>query len=127
MKSRVEVLCRGIVQGIGFRPFVYRFAKNYNLTGFVRNQGDAGVLIIAEGSKEQLKQFIESLEVDKPYLAKYEEFNVLWKDFKDEFSEFLIDKSSTKKIGGISYLPPDISICEECLNDMENQKDILII
>lgn len=123
LKSRVRIICRGIVQGIGFRPFVYRTAKKYHLRGFVRNQGDAGVLIVAEGDKSKLTQFITSLETDKPYLAKYESFNVSWEKSSNEFLDFIIDKSSSKKVGGISYLPPDISICDDCLNDMKNPKD----
>ncbi|NHJ46874.1 MAG: carbamoyltransferase HypF [Asgard group archaeon] len=123
MNSRVKVICRGIVQGIGFRPFVFRLAKELNLTGFVRNQGDAGVLIIAEGQKKVLLEFIELLQSDKPYLAKYEDFHVEWEKFQNEYSDFEIIKSSKKNVGGISYLPPDISICEDCLVDMTNKED----
>ncbi len=119
MKSRVKVICRGIVQGIGFRPFVYRFAKKLNLTGFVRNQGDAGVQIIAEGPKEDLDKFVNFLKYDKPYLAKYEDFQVMWESFQNEFTKFEILSSSVKKVGGVSYLPPDISICVDCLKDMQ--------
>jgi len=123
LKSRIEIICSGIVQGIGFRPFVYRIAKQFHLTGFVRNQGDAGVLIIAEGKKTDLLNFVEGLQNNKPYLAKYESFDVTWKPPTNNFDDFVIDKSSTKKVGGISYLPPDISICEDCLNDMKNPVD----
>jgi len=123
LRSRVKVICRGIVQGIGFRPFVYQTAMKLGLTGFVRNQGDAGVLIVAEGLKKILLRFVDSLKYEKPYLAKYEDFQVTWSSSQDEFSIFEIQKSSKRKIGGVSYLPPDISICEKCLSDMENSKD----
>jgi len=123
LRSRVKVICRGIVQGIGFRPFVYQTAMKLGLTGFVRNQGDAGVLIVAEGSKKVLLRFVDSLKYDKPYLTKYEDFQVSWSSSQDEFSIFEIQKSSKRKIGGVSYLPPDISICEKCLSDMKNRKD----
>ena len=108
-----KVICRGIVQGIGFRPFVFRIAIELKLQGFVRNQGDAGVFIIAEGPKKVLMKFIELLQTDKPYLAKYEDFHVEWEEFQNEFSDFEIIKSSKKNVGGISYLPPDISICDD--------------
>jgi len=121
--SRVKIVCRGIVQGIGYRPFVYGKAKDLHLHGFVRNQGDAGVLIIAEGSKHLLLKFIESLKKDKPYLAKYEDFQIIWENGTNEFDDFNILFSSDNKIGGISYLPPDISICDACLKDMENHND----
>ncbi len=117
---RVRIACRGIVQGIGFRPFVYRIAINHKLVGFVRNQGDAGVIIIAEGSKVDLESFVNDLQEKKPHLAKYEDFQIEWERCKNEFNNFSILKSSETKAGGISYLPPDISICTDCLNDMKN-------
>ncbi|MHA1558067.1 MAG: carbamoyltransferase HypF, partial [Candidatus Heimdallarchaeota archaeon] len=123
MTSRVRIACRGIVQGIGFRPFVYRIALDHKLVGFVRNQGDAGVIIIAEGSKVNLESFVNDLHERKPHLAKYEDFQVEWEKSENEFSNFNILKSSETKAGGISYLPPDISICSDCLNDMKNPKD----
>jgi len=123
LNSRVKVVCRGIVQGIGFRPFVFRLAKKLNLLGFVRNQGDAGVLIVAEGQKKDLQKFLQLLKSDKPYLAKYEDFQFSWETYQNEFTDFKIIKSSKKGVGGISYLPPDISICEKCLNDMNNPHD----
>ncbi|MEA2071093.1 MAG: carbamoyltransferase HypF, partial [Asgard group archaeon] len=110
----------GIVQGIGFRPFVYRMAHKLAITGFVRNQGDAGVLIVAEGDKTLLEKFIILLQEEKPYLAKYETFEIKWKKFQDEYASFTIKKSSHKTIGGISYIPPDISICDDCLEDIFN-------
>jgi hydrogenase maturation protein HypF len=123
LNSRVKIVCRGIVQGIGFRPFVFQIAKRLGLQGFVRNQGDAGVLIIAEGPKKDLDTFLQLLQTDKPYLARYEDFQFSWESFQNEFSDFEIIKSSKKSVGGISYLPPDISICEKCLKDMTNPKD----
>lgn len=123
MTSRVRIACRGIVQGIGFRPFVYRIAVDHKLVGFVRNQGDAGVIIIAEGPKVVLESFVNDLQVKKPHLSKYEDFQVEWAKSKNEFSDFVILKSSEAKAGGISYLPPDISICSDCLNDMKNPND----
>ncbi|MBD3192050.1 MAG: carbamoyltransferase HypF [Candidatus Heimdallarchaeota archaeon] len=123
MNSRVEIVCRGIVQGIGFRPFVYRIAKTLNLTGFVRNQGDAGVLIVAEGTKKALLRFIDDLHRKKPYIARYEDFHVNWDNSRGEFSNFSIQKSSIDKIGGISYIPPDISICADCLRDIKNSSN----
>ena len=48
---RVRINVTGIVQGVGFRPFIYRIAVNNSLTGYVRNRGDAGVEILLEGNK----------------------------------------------------------------------------
>ena len=123
MLSRVKIICTGIVQGIGFRPFVYQIATKFKLKGTVRNQGDAGVQIILEGEKENILKFIDSLKHDKPYLVRYEDFQIIWDKYIHEFPNFTIIKSSNQKIGGISYLPPDISICEECLEDMKKKSD----
>ena len=80
-------------------------------------------IIIAEGKKNTLERFVQSLQTDKPYLARYEEFSVLWEHYQGEFDDFQILKSSENKLGGVSYLPPDISICDDCLQDMKNIKD----
>ena len=52
---RAEIKVTGIVQGVGFRPFVYRTAVKHDLLGYVRNRGDAGVEIVVEGEKRKLK------------------------------------------------------------------------
>ena len=74
----IEILVSGIVQGIGYRPFVYNLAKELNLKGNVQNLGDAGVKIIVQGSKEILDKFIELLKENKPKLCIYESFQVNW-------------------------------------------------
>lgn len=52
---------QGIVQAVGFRPFVYRIAHEHNLRGYVKNLGDAGVEIVVEGREEDIEAFIEDL------------------------------------------------------------------
>ena len=51
MSTRAKIAVIGIVQGVGFRPFVYRLATHHGLVGFVRNLGDAGVEIVGEGER----------------------------------------------------------------------------
>ena len=55
---RVKINVTGIVQGVGFRPFVYRIAVQNGLTGYVRNRGDAGVEILIEGEDESIQKFL---------------------------------------------------------------------
>jgi hydrogenase maturation protein HypF len=92
------------------------------ITGFVRNQGDAGVLIVAEGPKKTLEKFLSDLHSKKPYIAKYEDFQTSWTSSSSvkSYNDFTIEKSSQQKVGGISYIPPDIGICQNCLNDINN-------
>ena len=67
---RVKINVTGIVQGVGFRPFIYRTAVKNGLKGYVRNRGDAGVEILLEGEKKSIEHFMQDLEQKKPPLAQ---------------------------------------------------------
>ena len=58
MKKKAEIHVTGIVQGVGFRPFVYNLAESLSLTGFVLNLGDAGVKIVVEGNEPSISNLI---------------------------------------------------------------------
>jgi hydrogenase maturation protein HypF len=68
---RVKVNVTGIVQGVGFRPFVYRIAVQNGLAGYVRNRGDAGVEILLEGKEQGIRSFLRDLHEKKPPLARH--------------------------------------------------------
>src|SRR5271169_6374331 len=90
-KERRLILVNGIVQGVGFRPFVYRLAKDHKLSGFVKNTSD-GVEIEIEGFKDQLNLFQKELVQSPPPLSEIRSVNckqVLVKDSTD----FLIHSS----------------------------------
>ena len=72
------VYINGLVQGVGFRPFIYRVALKYRLKGYVLNLGDAGVEVFVEGSEEGIRGFLRDIEVFKPPLARVEGVKVLW-------------------------------------------------
>jgi acylphosphatase len=74
--TRTFISISGLVQGIGFRPFVYRIAVNNGLKGYVKNLGDAGVEIDAEGDEDAIKTFLVDLEEKKPPLAIYTKIDV---------------------------------------------------
>ncbi len=123
MVNVIEILVSGIVQGIGYRPFVYNLAKELDLKGNVQNLGDAGVKIIVQGSKETLSRFVKQLKEKKPKLCIYESFQVNWETTSSLFESFEIAKSSSQSKGvGFSYLPPDVSICKECLQELESEE-----
>ncbi|MHA2358077.1 MAG: carbamoyltransferase HypF, partial [Candidatus Heimdallarchaeaceae archaeon] len=118
-----EILVSGIVQGIGYRPFVYNLAVEMGVKGNVMNLGDAGVRIIAQANKERLLKFIQDLKSKKPKLSVYDYFHVEWDTIDPNFTSFEIAKSSSEKKGkGFSYLPPDISICNKCLKELDSDK-----
>src|SRR5689334_11557832 len=73
--ERRLVVVRGLVQGVGFRPFVYRVAESLGLTGFVRNTAGE-VEIEAEGDREKLDRFVARLSRDAPPLARVEDVRV---------------------------------------------------
>ena len=71
-----RVLVRGVVQGVGFRPFVYRIAHQRHLVGSVRNLGDAGVEIVVEGPPYVITSFLAALETEVPPLARIDAVDV---------------------------------------------------
>ncbi len=114
-------MINGVVQGIGFRPFVYNLAVKHKLLGFVLNRGDAGVEIQIKGSREQINTFIYELQHNKPALARYEKFESVL-DFEaidvQNFDSFRIAKSTLTRGNEGSYIPPDLPICDKCMDEM---------
>ena len=105
-------------------PFVYRIAVKRALTGYVFNQGDGSVKIVVEGEKRNIDDFLEALRNDKPPISKYTSMDVKFMNYRGEFSTFEIKKSKKKtKKSGISYIPPDIAICKECLHELFDPND----
>ena len=117
MKAR-KVLTQGIVQGVGFRPYVYRLASDLNLKGYVRNLGNV-VEIIIEGENAEL--FIERLPDELPPIAKIDSMIIEDIEAKD-YSNFEIIESGDA-YSGISVIPPDIAICDKCLEEIRNPND----
>jgi len=75
--TRKKLLVRGIVQGVGFRPFVYRLARTLTLTGYVRNSSE-GVVVEIEGESAALDCFLQQLRSAPPPLAYIEEVIRKW-------------------------------------------------
>ncbi len=120
---RAEIKVSGIVQGVGFRPFIYRIAAENGLTGYVRNRGDAVVEIAIEGKKDNVKRFLKDLKEKKPPLARIYEVTTNYAEDKKEFEKFTILKSSEGLEYSGSVIPPDVSICNECLNELRDPKN----
>ena len=120
---RAEIKVSGIVQGVGFRPFVYRTALENTLTGYVRNRGDAFVEIIVEGKEENVKAFLRDLRRKKPPLARIHAIKTKFLEGKSEFDRFSILKSSAEAVFSGSVIPQDVSICDSCLRELRDPKD----
>ena len=119
-KRQAKINITGRVQGVGFRPFIYRMAVQNNLLGYVINLGDAGVEVIVEGSGEDLEQFLVDVEENAPEVSEIEGIKTEYRTYTGTYTNFIIDKS--KKTGKVAsgIYPPDIGICPECLKDMED-------
>ena len=123
MKQRAVVHVTGIVQGVGFRPFVYRVAKSLSLRGYVLNLGDAGVEIVVEGTEKQIQKLINTIKNNLPSISRIDTFDIEWASAENTFSDFLIHKSSLiRNDDAIPVLPPDIAICNDCIADLFNPK-----
>jgi len=120
---RVKVKVTGIVQGVGFRPFIYRTAVKNGLRGYVRNRGDAGVEILLEGEEKNIQSFMRDLREKKPPLAQIHEIITTTLKGKSEYEKFTIHKSSREAELSGSVIPPDIAICNECLGELRQPKD----
>ena len=119
LRSKINI--NGVVQGIGFRPFIYNLAIDHQLVGFVLNKGDAGVEIQVQGTENQIKKFIADLKTKKPTLALYEDFSVEFNPKmmnRINFDSFRIESSNLTRGRSGSYIPPDLPICERCLSEM---------
>jgi hydrogenase maturation protein HypF len=110
----------GVVQGVGFRPFVYGLARRLALTGRVRNTS-AGVDIEVDGAPEALKTFIESLRTEAPPLARIDSLN--WEDrAPDGFAAFEIAASEPIP-GAFQPISPDVGLCPDCLRELFDPRD----
>ena len=109
-----RIYVQGIVQGVGFRPYIYRKAKKYNLVGSVKNTGN-GVEIIINDSN-----FIQKLS-DLPPLATISKYSIEKYTSRKQFSDFFILKSATSH--GETGLPTDIFLCADCLNELRDRNN----
>lgn len=120
MLKALRIRLIGIVQGVGLRPFVYRLAVEKGVYGYVRNMGGSEVEILAEGTENALKSFLESLKKEKPVNARFD--RVFIEEQKPKgFKEFKILKSDPN-FEERSIIPPDFAICRDCENEILDQK-----
>ena len=111
------IVVKGVVQGVGFRPFVYNLAHHWGIMGRVSNSTQ-GVIVEAEGTQESLQGFIQDLRAKAPPLSQLEEIEILpgrWKSFQD----FHIRKSVSARKEP-TLISPDVATCEDCLQDIRD-------
>lgn len=109
-----QIRVTGIVQGVGFRPFVWRLAQQLGLHGWVRNDAQ-GVEILAQGSQPRLTELLERLRLDAPPLARVD--SVQAQNLAAEpFTAFSILASQTGQAA--TAIGPDVAVCADCLHEL---------
>jgi hydrogenase maturation protein HypF len=115
-----SISVRGIVQGVGFRPFVYGLAVKHNLKGWVYNTSE-DVKIEVEGKAEAIRQFERELKTKAPPLAHVENITVEYHR-PVGYENFEIRKSQAQR-GKYQLISPDVATCQACLNELLNPED----
>lgn len=118
--ERKYITVHGIVQGVGFRPFVYNEAIRNNLKGWVKNTSE-GVYIDLEGEKVGMENFLITLKNSPPPLSKIEEINIEDKRIKG-YKSFTIEKSN-EICNSITLISPDMAICKDCESDIKDSNN----
>lgn len=117
--QRIDIT--GVVQGVGFRPFIYRLAHDSELTGWVRNTS-WGVEIAVQGKGENLHRFAQQIPQQAPPLAHIESIDVRTWDVDESFDRFRILHSAAQN-GGYQLISPDIATCNDCLRELLDPDD----
>lgn len=116
--ARIHI--RGIVQGVGFRPFVYGLAKRYGLLGWVRNTS-RGVEIEVDGSPEHLQSFVQALQEETPLLAQIDSFKR--EDIPAMGFEGFEILASHPEPGAYQPISADVSLCADCRSELFDPSD----
>lgn len=113
--SRVKIIIHGAVQGVGFRPFVYRLATELGIKGWIINSSQ-GVFIDAESNDKTINNFLTRLKTDKPKNSYIQSFEYSFLD-PAGFKNFEI-KESSESGAKTALVLPDISTCDDCLEEI---------
>lgn len=129
MQKRIHITIRGIVQGVGFRPFLHRLAKKHNITGWIQNTGD-GLSGELEGEETGISAFFHALRTAPPPLADIEQIQAETPEHTEEFpvstdrkhfSDFRI--LSSKITPFETLISPDAALCDDCRKELYEPSD----
>ncbi|HSD60798.1 MAG TPA: carbamoyltransferase HypF [Burkholderiales bacterium] len=118
VRGRIRV--RGQVQGVGFRPFVYRIAGELKLSGWVRNDGE-GVEIEVQGAGAEVVQLLKRLKAEAPRLARVDRVEYQSQPLRQGEAGFVIEASGGGRAA--TAIAPDTAICPECLAELFDPRD----
>ena len=120
----MERLClkiRGIVQGVGFRPFVHKLVRSSGLSGYIKNTS-SGVELELEGERPALERFVTQLPEQAPVLAVIESMEASYSKELRAYEGFTIRQSQREEFRN-TLISPDIGICEDCLRELRDPRD----
>lgn len=120
-QKRVEILVRGTVQGVGFRPFIYNLASRLEISGTVTNTGE-GVVITATAQDDRLTLFLQAIEAEAPPLSRILSIDCRPLDVTATDGSFTILPSTVEASANTST-PPDIALCNDCLGELLDRED----
>ena len=118
MIEALDIQVRGVVQGVGFRPFVYRMAKKYLINGWVLNAAD-GVSIHAEGETKLLDEFVIEVSENPPSAARVDEVSLAEVPL-EAFDSFEIRFSDEGTVERTTLISPDLATCQDCAQELMN-------
>ena len=118
MDQARKIHITGLVQGVGFRPFIYRLAIRHHLHGWVKNNNE-GVYINVEGSNADLNDFVANIRNEAPAASLISAIEVT-KEETQGYNDFSIKKSENLS-DAITDVSPDIAVCDACLKDLKEQ------
>lgn len=122
MTPTFQITISGIVQGVGFRPFVYNLANQFNIKGYVCNN-EAGVVIIVQKEKKIIDEFIFDIKKRHPKKAKINTIQISEIQIEERFDLFFI-KEPEKGISINAPLTPDFAICKNCKEEILDPENI---
>jgi len=120
MKNRLRIAVTGIVQGVGFRPFIYQLAKQNELVGYVSNTS-GGAIIEAEGEESKLKHFLDAIEREAPPLALIT--GVTSEPVPPVASADFAIRESASDAERTALISPDVCTCDDCLRELSDPDD----
>jgi hydrogenase maturation protein HypF len=118
--NRRHIEIQGVVQGVGFRPFVYRIAQLSGVRGYVLNSS-SGVVIEAEAGEFAIDKFLHALQEELPPLASIGQITV--SEMKPRGEEDFVIRESVPEAGRFGLVPPDVATCADCLRELATPED----
>ena len=119
--QRVQIHIQGIVQGVGFRPFIHKLVQEHGLAGYIKNSS-SGVELELEGEREKLERFVAEIPEKAPMLSVIDHIACKYSDELLGYDGFEI-LESRREILRNTLISPDICTCEDCLREMRDRKD----